>query len=241
MREPVQLDAADFFDFVGVPQPSVVFLSVHPAHAFNRALPRRFVGATDVEVPFAVMAMTDVLLADVPVLPFLYQGLSSCGIVSPLAMLPGYYLFRDGRMLAWESGLPSPADTSTILRGSLLGAVAFAFTREFTLVGKAVRFAADEAAAERLSSRFRAACEGHRERHDAPPAQDDVAWAYETLGVTRDATDREVNTAWRRLGRECHPDRAGADPEEAARRGRRLADLHRAREIIRAHRTRQAA
>jgi hypothetical protein len=239
--EPIAIEVADFFDFIGGPHPSVVFLAVHAMHPFNRALLRRFTGG-DEAVPFGSIAIADLLVAENPVIPFLHQGLTQCGVLSPLAVLPGYYLFCDGRMLAWDSGLPIAADTPTILRGSLLGAVAFVFTRDFGLIGKAVRFAADEASAERLAQRFRAACDGRTSpRPETPPPADEVAWAAATLGVPRTATEREINEAWRRLARECHPDRGGDDPVEAARRGRRLGDLHRAREILRAHRMRWAS
>ena len=48
---------------------------------------------------------------------------------------------------------------------------------------------------------------------DAPPAPP-VAVPYEVLGVARDATDEEVEQAWRRRMQEYHPDRvANAAPE----------------------------
>ena len=35
---------------------------------------------------------------------------------------------------------------------------------------------------------------------------------YEALGIERGAGDGEIKTAFRRLAKECHPDRHGGDP-----------------------------
>jgi DnaJ domain len=245
MDDPVQVDPAHFFEFIGTPGISVVFVSLHPMHPFNRALHRRFHEQYGDAVPFATIKLVELIITSSPVMPFLQQGLLSCGVVPVLDVMPGYYLFHGGRMLAWDSGLPTAADVQPILRGSLLGAVAFAFTRDLALLRKALRIASDEATAHRLSHRFHSAFEGRD--HDAPnrpprpPSRDDVEQAYRTLGVTPAATDREVTTAWRKLGLQFHPDRAATDAAEFERRSRLSAEINRARDIIRNHRAKMAS
>lgn len=46
----------------------------------------------------------------------------------------------------------------------------------------------------------------------------DLAYAYDLLQVTPNASEKEMRAAWRRLARRYHPDLAKTDPEEAARR-----------------------
>jgi DnaJ like chaperone protein len=60
----------------------------------------------------------------------------------------------------------------------------------------------------------------------APPGKD----PYAVLGLSREASDREVKTAYRRLISQHHPDKLGDVPEELKRRAE-----ERAREIIAAY------
>ncbi|MCR6495300.1 DnaJ domain-containing protein [Thermomonas sp. S9] len=47
-----------------------------------------------------------------------------------------------------------------------------------------------------------------------PPGDADVDWAYRVLGVREDASDAQIDRAYRRLISQYHPDRvAGAAPE----------------------------
>lgn len=54
------------------------------------------------------------------------------------------------------------------------------------------------------------------QRPQAPPSRDRLADAYKVLGVTREASDTEIKTAYRRLMNQHHPDKLVAKglPEE---------------------------
>lgn len=241
MKQPVKVDPAQFFEFIERPGLVVLLLSVHPAHPFNPALVRRFgdeYGDGD-QMTLGSVGLLELILSASPALPFLAQGLRACGVATFLEVLPGYYLFHGGQLLAWESGLPTRGDTPTLLRGSLLGALFYAFTKNLAYVAKSFRFAADEAAADRLADRFRRVFAQHREnpRPWSPPSSDDeLLRAYRILNIEPTATDREVTTAWRSLRLDVHPDRAAHDPVEFARRSRISTEINRAREVIRNHR-----
>lgn len=55
---------------------------------------------------------------------------------------------------------------------------------------------------------------------------------YKVLGVTRDADERDIKRAWRKLTKEFHPDKvsqAGVDPEEAQKK---MASINEAYEVL---------
>lgn len=240
MTEPIEIQPAGFFEFVARRGLVVVFVAMHPMHPFNSALPRHLADTGTigrVELPE--------LAAEIPVLLYLRDGLRSLGVTHVFEVMPGYYSFVDGRLLAWDSGLPGREDLDLVLRASLLGLVAYAITRNPMLIARATQLGAREAAALRMADAFRA-CEAEYRSNpwaSGPPPPppnpaDELLNAYRLLGVDPSASDREVNTAWRKLQTELHPDHVAGDPGEFERRSRLATEINRARELIRAHRSR---
>ncbi len=174
-------------------------------------------------------------------LPFLHQQFRACD-ASALGVLPGYCLFREAEMLAWDSGLPAPADVTAIGQGALLGLVFATLMSDVLFVVSALHIAAEQVAAPRVALRFKQVASGRTRRQasaaSAPPPIDEVRWAYDLLAVSPSASDREVHQAWRRRRIEMHPDTAAGDPKEFERRSRISADINRARDVIISHRSR---
>jgi hypothetical protein len=244
MSEPIDVEPPRFFEFITRPGLVVVFLSLHPALPYNDALTRHLRDPGGGPVPRGRVVLVELLLASAPAFAFLQQGVRACGVSRVFDVLPGYYLFEHGRMIAWESGFPTTADLDTILGASLLGAIGWVVSREPMLVAKAVYFGACEAVGARMAAQFeRAAAEPrtHAQREAPPPPIDELLHAYRLLGIDPSASDDQVNTAWRKRQAELHPDRAARDPAEFERRSRIAADLNRAREIIRRHRARTSS
>jgi hypothetical protein len=228
------------FEFIRRSELAVVFVSVHKLHAFNREVSRQL--ASEYKgLKVGTMRLSSLLRARPTVLRFLHQGLRSCGAPSAFGVLPGYYLFRSGEMLAWDAGLPGFDDVAALARSALLGALWSGVSNDLAFLRKAVYTAADHIAAERIVVLFRqaiASAESQRQaaRDAEPRPADELYWAYQVLGVLPTATDREVHNAWRRRRAEAHPDHAAADPIEFERRSRISRDINRARDIIVKHR-----
>jgi DnaJ domain len=244
MTEPITVGAAHVFEFIGSSDLAVLLVSVHPIHAFSRPLAQRLTAA-HAGIGLGTLDMSDLILTGSPALRFLHQGLRSCDAPSAFGVVPGYFFFRSGEMLGWDSGLPTLADVDAILRSAALGAVVSGLTRDVTFVAQALHLATDHVAAQRVAARFlsaasseRAHSRPHAEAHAAPV--DDVYWAYQVLGILPNATDREVHAAWRRRRMETHPDHAAANPGEFERRSRISCDINRARDIIESHRSGRA-
>ena len=218
----------------------MVFVSVHRLHTFNRDLPRLLASAHK-GIKTGTLRVGALLRSNPSVLRFLHQGLRHCGAPSRFGVLPGYYLFRRGEMLAWDAGLPALDDVAALARSALLGAVWSGISSDLSFLQQAVHTAADQAAVGRVALLFRQAIAGAESRREAPrdqnpPPADELFWAYQVLGVLPTATDREVHNAWRRRRTETHPDHAAGDPIEFERRGRMSRDINRARDIIVKHR-----
>ncbi|MEO8074901.1 MAG: J domain-containing protein [Acidobacteriota bacterium] len=240
MTHTTPIDAARFFEFIRSSEIAVVFLSVHPRHRFNRQLSRRL-HAEHPDIALGAMKLRRVLASGSSVPRFLHQGLRSCHAPAAFGVLPGYYLFRGGEMLAWDAGLPVFDDVAALARSALLGAVWSGVSSDLAFIRQALQTAADQVAAERVALLFRHAVAAGSARREAPrepdvPPQDELYWAYQVLGVVPTATDREVHDAWRRRRAETHPDHAFSDPVEFERRSRLSRDINRARDIIVTHR-----
>lgn len=237
MNESIQLDPNDFFDFIARPEPVVVFLSIHPAHRFNHLLCEYFEDVEGTRISFAQLPLLDLFGSVSPALSFLHAEILACGTSVPFAVPPGYYLFQQGQMLAWDSGLPAGADAKKIIRGSLLGVVISLLTRNLGFLGNVLRSATEIAAAERVALHFRHALAAHIENPRTASAHidtttDELANAYRVLQVAPTASDKEVKRAWRLLQHKFHPDRAAQDPDEFDRLSRHCVEINRARDII---------
>jgi hypothetical protein len=238
MGQPVPIDPARFFEFVGSAPVVVVFVSIHPLHAVNPALSGHLAGDGDDEVRFGTVPLAELMLASAGALPYLHQRLRACGAPSFFGVTPGYWLFHGGEMIAWQSGLPAAGDLKAIARSGLLGVIWSGLSRNISFLGEAFQLAASEAAAQRVAGVFRQAVADHRAGRRAPFAEDaagspdEILRAYRMLGLRPDASDAEVNEAWRKRRMETHPDRAGEDPAEFERRNRMSAEINLARDVI---------
>jgi len=237
---PIRIKPQRLFDFIGGARLSVILVSVHARHTFNRPLMKQL-RRDHPGIALGVIGLSDLMMAGGTALRFLHQGLRGCGAPASLGIVPGYLLFRGGEVLAWDAGIPTFADIDALARSGLLGALWSGVTRDLSFVGQALHLASEQIAANRVAARFRlaAAQEPHRRPADsgadAPPAQD-VYWAYQVLGVLPTATDREVHEAWRKRRMDVHPDQAAHDPAEFARRSALSSDINRARDMIMEHR-----
>jgi hypothetical protein len=241
--EPKRLNEASFFEFVADRAPRVVFLSCHRVHTFSDALPERLRDAGVEAVSFGSLTLFE-LFHQQSVLEFLAR--SKAGIAAPYpGVLPGYYLFFESELLAYDAGMPARADVNHLLRGAALGAVLYGTTGRPAHILSSLVGAANGAVSQRLARDFAQAVaargSGPRQAESNPsnPSESELHWAYRTLGVEPNASDAEVNQAWRKLRATHHPDHAGADAEEFARRSLRSRELNHARDLIFAYRTGQ--
>ena len=240
MTEPIAVDAGQLFEFVDRPGLAVLLVSVHPRHTFSTNLSQQLASEHQ-DIALGTISLTDLVTGGGAALPYLQQQFRASDI-SEWGVLPGYCLFRGAELLSWDAGLPAAADLTSIGQSALLGVLFSTFTSDVLFIVRAVHLAVEQVAAPRIALKFReAAADTGRRRATAaspPPPIDEVRWAYDLLGVTPAASNREVHDAWRRKRVEMHPDTSAGDAAEFARRSRLSADIYRARDIITSHRAR---
>lgn len=244
MNGPLHIHPSRLAAFIDGPGPVVLFLFAHPKHRFNRSLCEAFVDEDGSAVAFGQTSLADLLRSPSPGLAILHARVRASGTRAVLAVAPGYYLFRRGRMLAWHLGLPIPADAERVLRASMFGTGLAMLARNLRFLVRVVEYAAENVIAERIAARFREAAEAERmgkqeTMRDAP--RDELLEAYRTLGVNATASNEELVRAWRAMQHKYHPDRAGRDQAEFDRLSRHCVEINQARDTIRHHRGLHAA
>lgn len=227
-------------EFIGDAGAAVVLVSIHRRHAFNVTLARQL-SARDANIRLGIVNILDLLATGGGAVPFLIASLAARGTTTKFGVLPGYYLFSDGRLLAWDAGLPSSADGETIAGSLVLGTIWTGVSRDFSFIAQALHLAADETGAARVAARFNtilsnAHSEGAHASEYRASTRTDVGWACDTLGVGPQATPREIHRAWRRLRIEHHPDHA-RNQSDFERRSRLSAEINHARDILLRRRT----
>jgi len=241
MSEPARIDPARLLEVINAPGLVVLLVSVHPVHAFNETLAERLREAYGDQLSLGTVDLAELLVSGREAVPYLQREFRGLRVSSTLGILPGYWLFRAGELLAWDSGLPTFSDVKGLSQSALLGAVISGLARDWGYVGQALRLATEQLVAQRVAQAFRRAVESHGPKRRPPPpprpeSPKDISWAYQVLGVAPTATNAQIQEAWRKRRIENHPDRAAHDPVEFQRLNRVSADINRARDIILKHR-----
>jgi len=246
VSDPVPIAAPRLFEFIGHSGLTVILVSAHRIHTFNPHLGQRL-AADHQGISLGIVDLRELIVTNMDGLRYLHQGLRQCGAPSAWGVLPGYCLFKDGAMLAWDAGLPSLHDVEAIIRSALVGVAFWSVSQDVSFIGEALRSGVEQVSGYRVAAHFRQAASttdaenraGGERPFSAPPV-DDVYWAYQVLGVLPTASDHEIHQAWRRRRTESHPDSAAADAAEFDRRSRLSADINRARDIIDGYRSGRA-
>lgn len=240
---------AELPEFVSRVEVALVYLRLAPLPPFNAALLRALPVHLRETTSAAQAEFKEVLTNAPEYAMFLGDALACLGVPNQRVVLPGYYLFRAGKLCSWHIGGPDKADLPRYIMAGMLGWISSRATGLPRLPWMALQYVNEVTAAERMAVRFSGAVgSGGEERgsswHDWAHSQRDarsadfqatdaaIAQAYATLGVTPDMTDSEIRRAFRRRCRDCHPDLRDADPVERERRTRELQRINAAYELL---------
>ncbi|RKG73953.1 hypothetical protein D7W79_24235 [Corallococcus exercitus] len=153
----------------------------------------------------------------------------------------GYYLFIRGAPVAFHpAAVDLDQDGSLLLAGAATAFAGF-FLKSPEVVKIATHMgvwaAGDRAAAffvEQIKQLFSESASAAEETLpvDENDRDEPLRMAYELLGLSLDASETEVRSAYRNRVMECHPDRAGRNPVAQERANRRTAEVNAARDYI---------
>jgi hypothetical protein len=153
----------------------------------------------------------------------------------------GYYLFLDGQVAAYHSGLVDFKRDKLSLGAGLVAAIAGLCWENTFLLNGAFR-ATHFQASLRVLQFFEAAITGrqphapHWASPPPPPAQeaaiDPVELAFEVLGLAPSATQDEVKARYRALAKEWHPDRFTNDAPKFTEAGARMTQINAAYSVV---------
>lgn len=151
---------------------------------------------------------------------------------------PGYYLFLDGQVCAYSSGLIDFKRDKVSLSVGIAAAIAALHWQSTALLDGAFRAASFQASVRVLQC-FEAAITGEPpQATQAPPppaeeaAIDEVGLAFEVLGLPPSATQDEAKARFRALAKEWHPDRFTSNAPKLVEAGVRMTQINVAYSVI---------
>jgi|GEM_PF-1554384 len=174
------------------------------------------------------------------------EQMINIGLESSDAVMPGYYLFKESRLVAYHAGTfdISKLDQNTqkdYLRFSLILSVILGLIQKSWTAGL-LTFAATMEAPTGISifNFFKEILEAKSEveirKKQKQVFLDEISKAYAFLKVSKFATDDEVKKAWKTMLKEFHPDKS---KEEKESRTKITVSINEAYDIIVNHRKSQ--
>lgn len=172
---------------------------------------------------------------------FVKTWMPKIGLPPSNSIFPGYYLFKNGKLIAHHAGTIDRSEVDANLQGmaAIIGAItglivgiaekdtwkgleAFLKTMEAPQAFKVLTFFT-QVLGEKNSSESR--------QRQEEVFSDELENAYKLLGVTPSATDEEIKKAWKSLQLKFHPDMT-QDSNEKERRTKLIAEINNARDLI---------
>lgn len=156
---------------------------------------------------------------------------------------PGYYLFLDGQVWAYHSGLIDFKRDTISLGVGITAAIAALYWQRPLLLDGAIHAASFQASGRVLlcfeaamAARQQHATQRAPHQPPPPPAQeatiDEVGLAFEVLGLAPSATQDEVKARFRALAKEWHPDRFTNTSPKSAEASLRMSQINVAYSVI---------
>lgn len=216
--EPIQISSADFPHFINSSKITVIKAGLEEVLDFNATLNSQLNQIYKDTIKIGYINIESLDYTDEFVRSLIGEKMINIGLKSSDKMSPGYYLFKNSRLVAYHPGtfdiskLDTQVQKATLWTGVALAVIAGFSTNSFASALLTFSATMDASTGMNISKFFKEVLESKDEvdilRKQKRIFLSEIEKAYAFLKVSKFASDDEVKKAWKRMLVEFHPDKS---------------------------------
>lgn len=222
--EPIQIFSADFSDFIACNKISVIRAGLEEVIEFNATLNSQLNQFYKDTIKIGYINIESLDYTYEFVRSLIGEKMINIGLESSDKMSPGYYLFKNSRLVAYHPGtfdiskLDPQVQKATIWSGIALAVIAGFSNNSFASALLTFSATMDASTGMNISKFFKEVLESKDEvdilRKQKNIFLSEIEKAYAFLKVSELASDDEIKKAWKSMQKEFHPDASKTDKEK---------------------------
>ena len=216
--EPIQILSADFSHFINSNKITVIKAGLEEVLDFNATLNSQLNQFYKDTIKIGYINIESLDYTDEFVRSLIGEKMINIGLESSDKMSPGYYLFKNSRLVAYHPGtfdiskLDPQVQKATLWTGVALAVIAGFSNNSFASALLTFSATMDASTGMNISKFFKEVLESKDEvdilRKQKRIFLSEIDKAYAFLKVSKFASDDEVKKAWKRMLVEFHPDKS---------------------------------
>jgi DnaJ domain len=241
--EPIQLDPTDFSKFISDNNLCVVRAGLEETPDFNITLNSQLNQFFKTNVSIAFINIESLNYNDAFIQSLIGERMINIGLERSDSMFPGYYLFKDSRLVGYHPGtfdiskLDPSVQKTTLWLGLAVGVLSGIATNSFASGLLTFSAVMNASTGMNIFKFFKEIMESKSEvnlrMRQKMVFLSEIDKAYALLRVAKTASEEEVKKAWKRMLVEFHPDKSKDDKEK---RTKLTMSINETYEIIISHR-----
>jgi hypothetical protein len=213
MKDNNEVKSTTLKKFYGSNEICILIAKTGTGSLLNDVLKNLFIKNFNGRLAFGEIDISNVDNKNVDILYFL-NSFSGIGLHLPKEILPGYYLFKNGKLLGYHPGTlditkfdleQKQTTLRAILNGLVVGLIENS-KKGWETFFQTIYEAQAKKVFEFFNDRLNNKDETNSNKKQQFVFKDELSRAYSILGVKPDSTDDEIKTAWKSLQKEFHPD-----------------------------------
>lgn len=241
--KPVKLTSTDLSNFISDNKLCVLKASLVETVDFNATLNSQLNQFFKTSISIGLINIQNLNYDDIFIQSLIGEKMINIALESSDSMLPGYYLFKESRLVGYHPGtfdiskLDPDVQKTTFWFGIIMGVLSGITTKSFATGLLTFSTVMDASTGMNIFKFFKEILESKSEvdirRRQKIVFLTEIDKAYALLRVSKTASDQEVKKAWKRMLVEFHPDKSKDDKEK---RTKLTVNINEAYEIIMSHR-----